>query len=58
MLSAELRAEMSELRGELHTDVAGLRAEMHQGFTARTRRLMGYVTALGAVVLAVARLLL
>ena len=35
---------------------ADLRTEMHQGFAAQTRWLLGYVTALSAVVLAVARL--
>ena len=41
----------------LRADIDVFRAELHQGFAAQTRWLMGYVTALSAVVLAVARLL-
>ena len=36
---------------------AEIRTEMHQGFAAQTRWLTGYMTALGVVMLAVARLL-
>ena len=51
------RDDLQLLRAELRADMADLRSEMHRGFTAQTRWLMGYVTALSAVVLAVARLL-
>ena len=54
---AVLRADMDVLRADMHREMAGLRTEMYQGFAAQTRWLMGYVTALSAVVLAVARLL-
>ena len=52
-----LRADMGRDMADLRTEMAGLRTEMYQGFAAQTRWLMGYVTALSAVVLAVARLL-
>ena len=54
---AVLRADMEVLRSDMGRDMADLRTEMHQGFTAQTRWLMGYVTALSAIMLAVARLL-
>jgi hypothetical protein len=54
---AVVRADMAVLRADLHRDMADLRTEMHQGFAAQTRWLMGYVTALSAIMLAVARLL-
>lgn len=56
-LRSELRTEMAELRTELRTDMAGLRTELHHGMAAQTRWLTGYMTALSAVMLAVARLL-
>ena len=49
--------DLKLLRADLEVFRAELRAEMHQGFTAQTRWLMGYVTALSAIMLAVARLL-
>jgi hypothetical protein len=52
-----LRADMGRDMADLRTEMAGLRTEMHQGFAAQTRWLMGYVTALSAIMLAVARLL-
>ena len=52
-----LRADMDVLRADMHRDMADLRTEMHQGFTVQTRWLMGYVTALSAIMLALARLL-
>ena len=54
---AEMRADMAVLCSDMQRDMAGLRTEMHQGFAAQTRWLMGYVTALSAIMLAVARLL-
>ena len=57
VLRADIGREMGVLRADMGRDMADLRSEMHQGFTAQTRWLMGYVTALSAVVLAVARLL-
>ncbi len=67
-LRTELRAEMTELRTELHAEMAVLRADMgremadlrtelHQAIISQTRWLMGYVTALSAIMLTVARLL-
>ena len=64
----ELRTEMAELRIELHAEIAVLRADMgremadlrtelHQAIISQTRWLMGYVTALSAIMLTVARLL-
>ena len=55
--TAMLRADMEVLRADMHRDMADLRTEMHQGFAAQTRWLMSYVTALSAIMLAVARLL-
>ncbi len=51
-----LRADIDVLRADMGRDMADLRTEMHQGFTVQTRWLMGYVTALSAIMLAVARL--
>ena len=56
-LRVELRADIGVLRADMHRDMADLRTELHQGFAAQTRWLMGYVTALSAIMLAVARLL-
>ena len=53
----DLRVLSAELRAELQTEVGALRGELHQAIVAQTRWLMGYVTALSAVMLAVARLL-
>jgi uncharacterized small protein (DUF1192 family) len=59
-----VRAEIGGLRAELHTEIGGLRGEigglrgeLHQAIVVQTRWLMGYVTALSAVMLTVARLL-
>lgn len=52
-----MRADIDVFRAEIRTDMADLRTQMHQGFAAQTRWLMGYVTALSAIMLAVARLL-
>jgi hypothetical protein len=52
-----MRADIDGFRAEIRADMADLRTEMHQGFTAQTRWLMGYVTALSAIMLAVAQLL-
>jgi hypothetical protein len=54
---ADMGRDMDVLRADMGRDMADLRTEMHQGFASQTRWLMGYVTALSAVVLAVARLL-
>jgi hypothetical protein len=56
-LRTELRMDMAELRTELCTEMAGLRTELHQIVAGQTRWLTGYITALSAVMLAVARLL-
>ncbi len=57
LLRTELRADIDVLRADMRRDMADLRTEMHQGFTTQTRWLLGYVTALSAVMLAVARFL-
>lgn len=44
-------------KDDLRVLSAELRTEIHQGFAAQTRWLMGYVTALSAIMLAVARLI-
>jgi hypothetical protein len=55
-MRADLRSEMADLRTELRADMADLRTELHQGMAAQTRWLTGYMTALSAVMLSVARL--
>jgi hypothetical protein len=55
-LRVELRSDIAVVRADMLREMADLRTEMHQGFAAQTRWLLGYVTALSAVVLAVARL--
>jgi len=64
VLRAEVRTEIVGVRAELRTEIAGvrteiadLRTEFHQAIISQTRWLMGYVTALSAVMLTVARLL-
>ena len=59
-LRVELRADgrdIDVLRAGMHRDMADLRSELHQAMVGQTRWLMGYVTALSAIMLAVARLL-
>ena len=53
VMLADLRTEMAELR----TEMANLRTELHQNTVGQTRWLAGYVSALAAVMLAVAALL-
>lgn len=53
----DLRVFSAELRAELRTEMADLRTELHQSVIGQTRWLTGYVTALAAVMLAVASLL-
>ena len=57
ILRVELRADIDVLRAGMHRDMADLRSELHQAMVGQTRWLMGYVTALSAIMLAVARLL-
>ena len=57
VLRADMGRDMADLRSEMHSELGGLRTEMQQGFVAQTRWMTGYVTALGAAMLAVARLL-
>ena len=52
-----VRADIDVLRADMGRDMADLRTEPHQAITSQTRWLMGYVTALSAIMLAVARLL-
>ena len=51
---ADIRVEISGLRGELHTEVSGLRAEMHQGFQRLTLAMVGSMISLAAVIIAAA----
>lgn len=71
VVSAELRTEMAELRTEmaglrtelrtemadLRTEMAGLRTDLHQSVVGQTRWLIGYVSALAAVMITAAGLL-
>ena len=52
-----VRADIDVLRADMGRDMADLRTELHRAITAQTRWLMGYVTALSAIMLAVALLL-
>jgi hypothetical protein len=61
---AIVRSEMGVLRADMARDMAGLRTEMadqrtelHQSIVNQTRWLVGYISAFGAIMLAVARLL-
>ncbi len=49
--------DLQLLRADLEVFRAELRTELHQSIVSQTRWLMGYVTALSVIMLAVARLL-
>ncbi len=52
-----LRADIDVLRADIGRDMADLRTEVNQSIVTQTRWLVGYISAFGAVMLAVARLL-
>ena len=54
---AVVRADIDVLRADMGRDMADLRTEMHQSIVTQTRWLVGYISAFGAIMLAVARLL-
>ena len=54
---ALLRRDMDVLRADMGRDMADLRTEVHQSIVTQTRWLVGYISAFGAIMLAVARLL-
>jgi hypothetical protein len=52
-----VRADIVVLRADMGRNMADLRTEMHQSIVVQTRWLVGYISAFGAIMLAVARLL-
>ena len=54
---AVLRSDMDVLRADIRRDMADLRTEMHRVIVTQTRWLVGYISAFGAIMLAIARLL-
>lgn len=61
---SDLGTEIAGVRADLRTEIAGVRIEVadlrtdfHRAIISQTRWLMGYVTALSAIMLTVARLL-